>query len=241
MLGSGWGAISFVKSLNETTQYDVILVSPRNYFLVPPSSPAPATGAVEERSIVEPIRRPIAEKGQVLRSRVHFVDAKAKKITCRAADPSFEKPADADCCPWHTFDVEYDYLVTAVGAVPNTFGVPGVEENAMFFKEIVHANKFRREVNERFERATLPDVPEERLKELLSFVVIGAGPTGVELRGGAVRHGVRGRARMYPSAPAPLCVHQDYRPAGEDPVRVRCVFRRVRDEFSSSARTSSAC
>jgi hypothetical protein len=36
--------------------------------------------------------------------------------------------------PWHTFDVEYDYLVTAVGAIPNTFGVPGVAENCMFFK-----------------------------------------------------------------------------------------------------------
>ena len=50
--------------------------------------------------------------------------------------------------------------------MPNTFGVPGVEENAMFFKEIAHASKFRREVSERFERATLPDVPDARLAEV---------------------------------------------------------------------------
>ena len=50
-----------------------------------------------------------------------------------------------------------------------------------YVKEIVHASKFRYEVNERFERATLPNVSDERLKELLTFVVIGAGPTGVEL------------------------------------------------------------
>lgn len=205
VLGSGWGAISFVKSLNETTQYDVILVSPRNYFLYTPLLPGAATGAVEERSIVEPIRRPIAEKGyKYYEAACIDVDAKAKKITCRAADPSFEKPADADCCPWHTFDVEYDYLVTAVGAVPNTFGVPGVEENAMFFKEIVHANKFRREVNERFERATLPDVPEERLKELLSFVVIGAGPTGVELAAELYDMVYEDVSRMYPSRLLPF-------------------------------------
>ena len=150
VLGSGWGAISFVKSLNETTQYDVILVSPRNYFLYTPLLPGAATGAVEERSIVEPIRRPIAEKGyKYYEAACIDVDAKAKKITCRAADPSFEKPADADCCPWHTFDVEYDYLVTAVGAVPNTFGVPGVEENG----HVLQGDCPRQQVSTRGERA----------------------------------------------------------------------------------------
>ena len=102
-------------------------------------------------------------------------------------------------CPWHTFDVDYDYLVTAVGAVPNTFGVPGVEENCMFFKEIVHASRFRREVNERFERATLPDVPESRMRELLTFVVIGAGPTGVELAAELYDMVYQDVAKMYPS------------------------------------------
>ena len=125
----------------------MVLVSPRNYFLYTPLLPGAATGAVEERSIVEPIRRPIAEKGwKYYEAACLDVDAKAKKITCRAADASFEckdDDADAPSCPWHTFEVDYDYLITAVGAVPNTFGVPGVQENCMFFKEIVHASKFR--------------------------------------------------------------------------------------------------
>jgi NADH:ubiquinone reductase (non-electrogenic) len=199
VLGSGWGAISFVKSLEQTKAYDVILVSPRNYFLYTPLLPGAATGAVEERSIVEPIRRPIAEKGyKYYEASCIDVDPAGKKIVCRAQDPSFECADDADECPWHAFDVEYDYLVTAVGAVPNTFGVPGVEEHAMFFKEIAHASKFRREVNERFERATLPDVPEARLKELLSFVVIGAGPTGVELAAELYDMVYEDVAKMYP-------------------------------------------
>ena len=63
VLGSGWGAISFVKSLESNGPYDVTLVSPRNYFLYTPLLPGAATGAVEDRSIVEPIRRPIASKG----------------------------------------------------------------------------------------------------------------------------------------------------------------------------------
>ena len=62
---------------------------------------------------------------------------------------------------------------------------------------------FRREVNERFERATLPDVPEARLKELLSFVVIGAGPTGVELAAELYDMVYEDVAKMYPSSLLP--------------------------------------
>lgn len=205
VLGSGWGAISFVKSLQESTPYDVVLVSPRNYFLYTPLLPGAATGAVEERSIVEPVRRSIAQKGwKYFEAACIDVDAEGKKITCRAADTSFDAKEDALSCPWHTFDIEYDYLVTAVGAVPNTFGVPGVQENCMFFKELVHASKFRYEVNERFERATLPNVPEDRLKELLTFVVIGAGPTGVELAAELYDMVYEDIARMYPSRLMPF-------------------------------------
>ena len=56
-----------------------------------------------------------------------------------------------------------------------------MKEHCMFFKEIVDAARFRREVNERFECATLPGVPRERIKKLLKFVVIGRGSDGVEL------------------------------------------------------------
>ena len=185
VLGSGWGAISFVKSLEANGPYDVTLVSPRNYFLYTPLLPGAATGAVEDRSIVEPIRRPIAQKGmRYFEASAFSVDAAKRKVMCRGSDHTFKGAYTkelSDKAPWKTFELEYDYLVTAVGAVPNTFGVPGVEENCMFFKEISDAARFRREVNERFECATLPGVPRERIKELLTFVVIGAGPTGVEL------------------------------------------------------------
>ena len=60
-----------------------------------------ATGAVEERSIVEPIRRPIAAKGwKYYEAACIDVDAKAKKITCRAADTSFDNDRGANSCEW---------------------------------------------------------------------------------------------------------------------------------------------
>ena len=51
----------------------------------------------------------------------------------------------------------------------------------MFFKEIPDAIRFRREASERFERATLPGTSDAKMRELLTFVFVGAGPTGVEL------------------------------------------------------------
>ena len=110
----------------------------------------------------------------------------------------------------------------------------------MFFKEIVHANKFRREVNERFERATLPDVPEERLKELLSFVVIGAGPTGVELAAELYDMVYEDVPRCTRRACSPLC------PSRLSTCRRRSSPRMIAASpstrrISSSARTSNAC
>lgn len=57
ILGSGWGAISFMKALpsDVSEKYEVVLVSPRNYFLYTPLLPAVATGTMEERSIGEPL------------------------------------------------------------------------------------------------------------------------------------------------------------------------------------------
>ena len=82
ILGSGWGAVSFVKSLKKDIPFEVILVSPRNYFLYTPLLPGVATGAIETRSIVESIRRPIAEKGfKYYEAAATDIDAKNKIVT----------------------------------------------------------------------------------------------------------------------------------------------------------------
>lgn len=183
VLGSGWGSIAFLKSLKDTSNYNVTVISPRNYFLYTPLLPGAATGAIEERSIVEPIRNMLARQNcQFYEATCLQIDPKRKKMVCRASDISSEEERGlSGSCPWHTFDVSYDILIMSVGAVPNTFGVPGVQEHAMFFKEATHADKFRREVTERFERAALPGTPLQRVKETLTFIIVGGGPTGVEL------------------------------------------------------------
>lgn len=75
--------------------------------------------------------------------------------------------------------VPYDKLVIGVGSNTNTHGIDGVE-HVHFLKTIADARGIRNRIMDNFERACLPTSSEEERKELLSFVVAGGGPTGVE-------------------------------------------------------------
>jgi NADH:ubiquinone reductase (non-electrogenic) len=175
VVGSGWGACSFIKAMrkDDAQRYDVTLISPRNYFLYTPLLPAVATGTIEERSIVEPVRRIMAGKGNYFEASVEKIlpDEQAV-VACFPRDVGF---------PEACFKVPYDMLVVAVGSVNNTFGIKGVTEHTMAFRGIRDATALRRQVSECFERAALPHTPPEERKKLLSFVIVGGGPTGVEV------------------------------------------------------------
>lgn len=173
ILGSGWGAVSLLKNI-DSTEYNVSVVSPRNYFLFTPLLPSAPTGVVELRSIIEPIRS-IARRlsGEVLyyEAEATEVDAKAKTVKIKGKDSNNKEVVQ---------DLSYDYLVMAVGAKPNTFGIPGVYENASFLKELNDAQEIRKKILGNIESASaLPKDDPER-KRLLNFVVVGGGPTGVE-------------------------------------------------------------
>jgi len=128
---------------------------------------------MEERSIVEPVRNLVLGKGDYYEAVAKAVDVKRKELVA-----CFPKDAGLDeAC----FKISYDILIVGVGSVNNTFGIQGVKEHCMFFKSIEDANSLRRRISECFERAALPYTPEEERKRLLSFVVCGGGPTGVEV------------------------------------------------------------
>lgn len=129
-------------------------------------------------------------KGQYWEAVVHSIDPAAKDIVA-----CFPKDAGLDeAC----FKVPYDVLVLAVGCTNNTFGVKGVEEHAFFFKSIDDAAALRRHVSECFERAALPQTPPEEKDKLLSFVVCGGGPTGVEVAAELHDMVVEDLVKLYP-------------------------------------------
>ena len=81
-------------------------------------------------------------------------------------------------------DVPYDELVVSVGCEPNTFGTPGVVEHGLFLKEIEHGQAVQNRVLSCLESAAAMDAagaPTADLQKMLHFVIVGGGPTGVEL------------------------------------------------------------
>ncbi|CAK7198135.1 hypothetical protein SEUCBS139899_000793 [Sporothrix eucalyptigena] len=170
ILGGGWGSVAMLKELNPD-DYHVTVISPTNYFLFTPMLPSATVGTLELKSLVEPIRRIIKRvNGHFLRARAEDVDFSYKLIEVAQTDHKGNETR---------FYVPYDKLVIAVGSVTNPHGVKGLE-NCYFLKDIDDARKIRNKVVQNLETACLPTTPDEERRRLLSFVISGGGPTGVE-------------------------------------------------------------
>lgn len=170
ILGGGWGSVALLKELNPD-DYHVTVISPTNYFLFTPMLPSATVGTLEMRSLVEPIRRILSRvNGHFVRARAEDIEFSEKLIEVSQLDPQGKEVR---------FYVPYDKLVIAVGSVTNPHGVKGLE-NAFFLKDIDDARKIRNKVIHNLELACLPTTSDEERRRLLSFVVSGGGPTGVE-------------------------------------------------------------
>ncbi|CAK7893794.1 external NADH-ubiquinone oxidoreductase 1, mitochondrial [[Candida] anglica] len=197
LLGSGWGSISLLKNL-DTTLYNVVVVSPRNYFLFTPLLPSCPTGTVELRSIIEPVRSVTRRcPGEVI-----YLEAEATDIdpinntltikqstTVHSGHSGKDTGSAKSTVSEHSgvdeivTSLQYDYLVIGVGAQPSTFGIPGVAEHSTFLKEVSDSQKIRKRLMDCIEAANILPKGDSERKRLLSIVVCGGGPTGVEVAG----------------------------------------------------------
>ncbi|KAK7751406.1 hypothetical protein SLS62_006662 [Diatrype stigma] len=170
ILGGGWGSVALLKQLNPG-DYHVTVISPKNYFLFTPMLPSATVGTLEMRSLVEPIRRILTRvRGHFLRANAEDIEFSHKLVECSQVDARGKE---------QRFYVPYDKLVVAVGSVTNPHGVKGLE-NCFFLKDINDARMIRNQVIKNMELACLPTTPDNERKRLLSFVISGGGPTGVE-------------------------------------------------------------
>lgn len=203
ILGMGWAAHAMLKVI-DAVEFRVIVVSPRAHFLFTPMLAATAVGTVEYRSILESTRasNPLAE---VIEGTAFDVDPIAKVVDIKLVDlldspVSVGRDLDADFDPASSAPpvgnelcrtipppsivrLKYDHLVVACGARVNLANVPGATSRCHRLKEIEDARELRKSISEAFERASRVDVPPEEVERLLTFVVVGGGPTGVELCG----------------------------------------------------------
>ncbi|OGE48499.1 hypothetical protein PENARI_c028G04527 [Penicillium arizonense] len=170
ILGTGWGSIALLKNLNPA-DYHVTVVSPTNYFLFTPMLPSATVGTLGLRSLVEPVRRIIDRvNGHFLKASATDVDFSAKLVEVSQVDNDGVRK---------NFYLPYDKLVIGVGCVTNPHGVKGLE-NCNFLKTIDDARRIKNKVLENMEQACLPTTTDEERRRLLSFVICGGGPTGVE-------------------------------------------------------------
>lgn len=170
ILGGGWGGVALLKELNPE-DYHVTVISPANYFLFTPMLPSATVGTLEMKSLVEPIRRILSRvKGHFIRAKAEDVDFSGRLVEVSQVDSQGRDVR---------FYVPYDKLIIAVGSQTNPHGVKGLE-NCHFLKDIRDARVIRNQVIQNLELACLPTTPDEERRRLLSFVVSGGGPTGVE-------------------------------------------------------------
>jgi hypothetical protein len=194
VLGSGWSAHAFLKII-DTDIFDVVCVSPRPYFVFTPMLASTAVGTVEYRSIIEPIRaaNPFVE---YIDGEVYDIDIQKNTVSVKSdfkspssSSPLSTEPLFSSSSPSNQkgisqqYDLQYDYLVNCVGARVADFGIKGVQEHCYFIKEIDDVRHIKMRILTLLELASLPQKSEKEMKELLSFVVVGGGPTGVEFVG----------------------------------------------------------
>ena len=147
----------------------ITLLSNRNFFLFTPMLAEAATGAVETRHVLYPIRPLCGTWGiEFAEMSIDGIDLEKKRLTARHHRSSVSR------------HVNYDMLVLALGATPNVAIAPGAAEHAMTFKSVGDSIRIRNRVIDLFESAAITDDPWAR-QRLLTFVVVGAGHAGTEL------------------------------------------------------------
>ncbi|HYB98736.1 MAG TPA: NAD(P)/FAD-dependent oxidoreductase [Candidatus Limnocylindrales bacterium] len=180
IVGGGFAGLYTALGLDRRLGYhpdlDIEVLDRRNYFLFPPLLPSAAAGAIELRQVANPFRR-IFESTNVRfrKASVEAIDPVRRKLVAHV-----EAAAHGSSSVDHDVEIDYDYLVLAPGSCNQTFGTRGVREHAFFMKELGDASAVRNQVIECFERAAAGG-GEQLQRELLTFVVVGAGPTGVEV------------------------------------------------------------
>jgi NADH dehydrogenase len=169
IIGSGFGGLWATEALAKAP-VDVIMISGTSHHLFQPLLYQVATGVLSEGEVAPATREVLKNQknATVLLGRVTDIDIKAKTVT--------------SVSPLGTTVTRYDSLIVAAGAGQSYFGNDQFSEFAPGMKSIDDALELRGRIFGSFELAELCEDPEER-EEWLTFVVVGAGPTGVEMAG----------------------------------------------------------
>ncbi len=164
VLGGGFAGLQFVRHIDED-KFNVLIIDKLNHHQFQPLFYQVATSQIEPSSISFPLRHVFRNKKNVFvrMAEVKSVDSAAKKVYTSIGD------------------FGYDYLVIAMGCTTNFFGNEKIKQNSFTLKTTYEAINIRNHILQTFEDIISAEDAEK--EALLNLVIVGAGPTGVELAG----------------------------------------------------------
>lgn len=165
VIGGGFAGLNLIKKI-DARKYNIRLIDRNNFHSFPPLFYQVASSGLAPSNILFPFRREFKNHGNFTYHMGHVkgIDTEAHLVTT-----SYET-------------LHYDLLVIAAGTTNNFFNIDRLEENVYCIKTVQEASRTRDEILDRLERGALCRDKAER-KKLLSFLVVGGGPTGVEIAG----------------------------------------------------------
>jgi NADH:ubiquinone reductase (H+-translocating) len=165
IIGGGFAGIALAKELSKQ-ELQVVLLDKHNYHTFQPLLYQVSTGGLEPDSIAYPIRKVLKDFPNFYfrLAEVQEINTEKNKVITNIGE------------------LKFDYLVIASGSATNYFGNASIEANSMAMKTIPQSLNLRSLILENFEEALLTSDLNER-NSLMNFVIVGAGPTGVELAG----------------------------------------------------------
>ena len=170
ILGGGFGGVYAARHLEQILKPEeasIRLVNTENYWVYQPMLPEVISGSIGLTDVVSPIRH-LCSRTQLVMREVEEIDLKRKVVT---VSPGFRP---------RRMELEYDYLVIALGGMTNFYGMPGMLEHAKPFRTLADAIVLRNHLIHTLEEADVETDPVLR-ERLLTFVVAGGGFSGVEV------------------------------------------------------------
>ena len=165
VIGGGFAGLNFVDQL-DTERYQVVLLDRHNYHTFAPLLYQVATAGLEAPDICGPLRKSFRSKRDF-----HF-----RMLAVHDIDPAMHSVRT------EAGSIRYDHLVIATGTRANFFGNSNLERHALPLKTVPDARNLRNHIFQTLEHADLCDDPDER-RRLMTFIIVGGGPSGVELAG----------------------------------------------------------
>ena len=165
VIGGGFAGLNLVSKI-DTSKYEVKLIDRNNFHCFPPLFYQIASSGLDSSNICFPFRREFKKRKGVT---YHMGHVKGIDVEKKIVTTSYET-------------IPYDKLVIAAGTTNNFFGMEGLDRKVFGIKTVAEASYTRDEILDRLERGAICK-DKQRRRELLSFLVVGGGPSGVEIAG----------------------------------------------------------